>query len=346
MNQKLVSIIIPVYNSEKYLKQCINSIRQQTYKNIEIIVIDDGSTDNSFNIISDLQKKDKRIKKFKIKNGGVSRARNYGIEKSNGNYITFIDSDDWVSNDFVKHAMQYIEEYNIDIVLGGTEKKYVTSNKKYHIKSKDIKIYQNIELKNVENNIIGYKTKETPELEKCFMSGSVCKIFKKNTLEGIKFDEYLKIGEDTIFNIETLRKSKSIGITPEIWYYYRMNENSATKKLNPKFNDEIKKTMKRLKELNVEKNPYYNRLIASLHGIFELYPFHNESSMNFFEQRKYLKNICNDIFWKSELHNIKSNEIMNFKFKVLLILCKKKLYTIIIFMYYVIKLIKNIRKKA
>ena len=96
MNEELISIIVPVYNVEEYLKECIDSIINQTYKRIEIILVDDGSTDKSGKICDDYAKIDKRIKVVHKENGGLSDARNVGISVSSGKYIAFVDSDDWV----------------------------------------------------------------------------------------------------------------------------------------------------------------------------------------------------------------------------------------------------------
>lgn len=97
----LVSVIIPVYNVEKYLRRCLNSVIDQEYKNIEIILVNDGSTDNSLEMAISYKEKDKRIKVFSQENQGLSAARNTGLDKSQGEYIIFIDSDDYVSKDYV-----------------------------------------------------------------------------------------------------------------------------------------------------------------------------------------------------------------------------------------------------
>lgn len=100
-----ISIITPVYNTQKYLKRCIESVLSQTYSNIELLLIDDGSTDESGKICDEYANKDSRVKVFHITNGGPSRARNIGLENATGNYILFVDSDDWVDNQFVSHYL-------------------------------------------------------------------------------------------------------------------------------------------------------------------------------------------------------------------------------------------------
>ena len=100
--EPLISIIVPVYNVEKYLKKCLDSILSQTYKNFEVIIVNDGSPDNSQKIIDEYKKKDKRIIVLEKENGGLSSARNYGIEHANGKYISFVDADDYIEKDYVE----------------------------------------------------------------------------------------------------------------------------------------------------------------------------------------------------------------------------------------------------
>ena len=113
--QDLISIVVPIYNVEKYLEKCINSIIIQTYKNIEIILVNDGSTDSSGKICDIYLKIDKRIKVVHKKNGGLSDARNVGIENAKGKYIAFIDSDDFLDSDFIEILYNLIIEYNADV---------------------------------------------------------------------------------------------------------------------------------------------------------------------------------------------------------------------------------------
>lgn len=341
-----VSVIIPCYNSEKYIKKCLESLQKQTYKKLEIIVIDDGSKDETPKIVTKMSKKDSRIKLFIITNRGVSYARNYGLLKSSGEFITFVDSDDWVSPNFIEHAMIHVEKYDLDIISGGTEKKYFNKSEKFVINSEKIKIYHGKKLKDIENKIIGYNSKNVPELDKCFMSGSVCKIFKKTIIKDIKFDEQIKIGEDTIYNIEALRNSRMIGIVPEIWYYYRMNEESATKKINPNINEQLKKTMIKLEKLNIEKEFCDKRIISSINGIFELFPFHKDAKLSLWKKRKIVKNILGEEYWSKRIKRIDYNEFENIKYKMLLLLVKNKLYTILTILYEIKKIIISKRKKV
>ena len=115
MDKELISVVIPVYNVANYLEKCLNSVQRQTYEKLEIILVDDGSTDNSGEICDRYKEKDTRVQVFHKENGGLSDARNFGISKAKGRYITFIDSDDYVMPNYVKHLFDLISKYNADI---------------------------------------------------------------------------------------------------------------------------------------------------------------------------------------------------------------------------------------
>lgn len=118
-NEPLVSVIVPVYNIEKYVRKCLDSLTSQSYENIEIIVVDDGSTDGSGEICDEIASKDKRVEVFHKKNGGLSSARNYGIKKAKGEYVCLVDGDDYVKRDFAKIMMEGMDRGDVDIVVCG-----------------------------------------------------------------------------------------------------------------------------------------------------------------------------------------------------------------------------------
>ena len=115
----LVSVIVPVYNAQDTIKKCISSLINQQYTNIEILLVDDGSTDNSLFICQQLQLKDSRIRIIEKLNGGVSSARNMGIEHAEGVWILFVDSDDWIDDDLIENYDHFLNEYSADVIIGG-----------------------------------------------------------------------------------------------------------------------------------------------------------------------------------------------------------------------------------
>lgn len=118
MENQLISVIVPIYNVENYLRQCLDSILEQTFHNLEILLVNDGSTDDSGQICQEYLKKDSRIRYFEKENGGLSDARNYdGIERAQGEYLTFIDSDDWVTSTYIEELYIKLQHYNADISI-------------------------------------------------------------------------------------------------------------------------------------------------------------------------------------------------------------------------------------
>lgn len=128
--EKLVSIIIPVYNVQEYLRKCLDSVINQTYKNLEIIIVNDGSTDNSFSICKEYAKKDPRIILLSQENRGLSNARNTGIKKISGNYIYFVDSDDWLRLDAIEESIALAIEYDADLSLVPLQNNMMKMSKK------------------------------------------------------------------------------------------------------------------------------------------------------------------------------------------------------------------------
>lgn len=214
MNLK-VSVIVPIYNVENYVKKCVDSIINQTYDNIEIILINDGSTDNSKKIIDEAYGKRRNVFIYNKKNGGLSSARNYGLKKISGEYVMFVDSDDWIDIDCIDTLVKYIKKYKEpDIIEFG----YRNVNDNGIINESNFK-FLNI---NEKNNIL-----------KEYFYGSniidiVCnKIYKRELFNNIKFIEN-RIHEDYIITPQLLYGSNNICIIQDIFYNYYQRSNSIT----------------------------------------------------------------------------------------------------------------------
>ena len=217
MLNKKVSIIIPIYNTKKeYVSRCLNSCFNQTYNNIEILIINDGSNINYNDIF---EKKDKRIKIFNITNLGVSNARNYGINKSNGYWLFFLDSDDYLNSDSIEKIVNISLE-SFDIIISSTK---INNKQKYFINN-NISIFNNkIDLlKCIFNNKYLYKCVDTPW----------GKLYKKSLIKknNIKFDSNLIESEDGIFNFQAFYYAKKIFLSNEVLYNYRIHSESICNK--------------------------------------------------------------------------------------------------------------------
>ncbi len=213
MENKKISVIVPVYNVEKYLSRCIDSVLQQTYKNFELILIDDGSTDNSSKICDIYAKADDRIKVLHKKNEGVSVARNIGIDIAQGECIFFVDSDDWVSENCLHFLTSAMERNPVQLVAGSFQYR--------SIKCKSHVLPETFWALNKNDNILNLSC----VWNQLFLS----KIIKENNL---KFPLGMKYGEDTLFHREYLKHCEMIYTISDIGYYYNsLNANSASKKI-------------------------------------------------------------------------------------------------------------------
>lgn len=217
----LVSIILPVYNVEKYFEKCINSIMRQTHKNIEIILIDDGSKDSSGVMADNFAQKDKRIKVIHKQNEGVSSARNTGIDISTGEYICFADADDYVAEDYVEYLLNLAYDNNADMAIVPTH--FTT-------------FHQEQVPKEVMNKIDIYTPQEAIEklLYYQIPIGVYCKIFKRSFLgNNLRFIPEIFIGEGFNFGACTLQRANKIAVGyKRIYFYRRDNSDSAMTRFN------------------------------------------------------------------------------------------------------------------
>ena len=221
----LVSVVVPVYNTEDFIDRCLDSIVNQTYKNIEILVIDDGSRDSSSKKCKEWEEKDNRIRFFHKENGGLSDARNFAIDRMNGEYVTFIDSDDFVTNDFVETMLNLIQKNDSDIS--------VCINTLY---------YEDGTLKHAYPNHNGKKiiTKSNFEMleemlyQKSFDTEACIKMFKSELFDDVRFPNG-KLYEDLDTVYKIFLKSKKISyINKEMYYYFKRSSSIVGKPFDKK----------------------------------------------------------------------------------------------------------------
>lgn len=264
---KKISIIIPVYNVSKYIEKCLKSVLKQTMSEIEVIIINDGSTDNSEEIIQEYANQDKRIIYISQKNKGVGEARNKGVEIAKGEYIGFVDPDDCIHNRMYEILYSKAKQYDADIAI--CDNKIVNSDidtkiDDLPITERDINV--NIE-KNVKNNmadfIIRYYYREGK-----YKNHVWDKIFKRDVIKknNIKFGDLKEItGEDTLFAITALAFANNIIYVHNKLYYYYIRKNSIMNTFNI---DKMKKTINFMKQVEnfQEKSKLYNKFELFLSG--------------------------------------------------------------------------------
>lgn len=221
----LVSIIVPVYNGQRYLGECIDSILNQDYENIELIIVNDGSKDASSKIIDEYAKKDKRVKAIYQKNSGVSSARNNGINNANGEYITFVDADDYLEKNYVGYLCNLIVENDADISLTPFPNKVTEGNKKINNKIDDYIVLWSGE--DAIKNMLYYKV-VISSWNKMFS----LKLLKKNK---VSFNTNLSFGEGFDFTIASFQHSNKVAVGHKRVYNYRVdNANSVMTRFSEK----------------------------------------------------------------------------------------------------------------
>lgn len=244
MTNELISIIVPVYKVEKYLERCVRSILNQSYRNLEIILVDDGSPDMCGQICDEMASLDNRIKVYHKENGGISDARNYGVERANGEYIGFVDSDDYIHERMYEELYKAIKKSSTLIVECGLTRIYKNKERPHYI-GEDYFLVINRQ---------GY-LKEFLENKRVY--GSVwCKLIHKDIAKRIKFPTG-KIYEDAFYNLELIKHVDSYTLISGNYYYYYMREGSiVTKPFSPRNMDYIE-IIEKIRDYTLKNFPSY-----------------------------------------------------------------------------------------
>lgn len=301
-----ISIIIPVYNTGEILHNTINSVLNQTYKDFELLLIDDGSKDCSGRICDEYALKDTRIRIFHKKNGGISNARNYGIERSLGEYITFCDHDDLYNPTFLENMIKYAKTTNSDIIKCGINVEYTKHNK--HL------------IRKYCEHIITYKQEELSVQFLDLLSNDILEpiwnaIYKAKVLKEarIKFNEEFKYGgEDFDFNIRLYEQISSISIIPEILYthFIRPSLSTSAKLYNDILSNFITETYKinyyveknQLLNISEQNNKY---LYAYMKRVISFMSYAAKMKKKHFEIKNGIDELQNNCLIKGEFISIK-----------------------------------------
>lgn len=255
MSKPLLSIIVPVYKTEKFLNRCIDSILAQSIQDYEVILVDDGSPDQSPMICDYYVQKDSRIKVIHKQNQGLGMARNTGIGLATGKYLTFLDSDDFVEKDYYENLLVFAEDNNLDLCVAGY---YIadTGRKQKRVDTVEQSLIGKILIDQIQINVLSVKV-ICPDFErKDFFSASVCfAVFSSDILinNNLLFDsEKSFISEDLKFTMCLFRYCQKVGVSEKGGYHYWYNEESLSRGYNPKRFELLEKTVQQLEELCIE----------------------------------------------------------------------------------------------
>lgn len=298
MKNELISIIVPIYNAGKDLEQCIKSIVEQTYKNIEIILVNDGSTDESLSKCREWENKDKRITVIDKENGGLASSRNVGLDTASGEYIGFVDHDDYIEPDMYKTMLNDMNKNDCDIVMCRSCGLYDNGEKRESYKGYDSFLVSGEEA-----------TTRMLNFEKIFCSSVWSKLYKRSIIGDVRFVDEIVLGEDYFFNGRIYPRVKYFYYENKPLYNYRIRDGSMSRnEVNEHFFDKYevaKKLEKYYGQFNFIKEVDINRFIfsTSYEILYNLYVYNGTKE----EKKK----------WRRILRNeLKSYNGLSFKDKI------------------------------
>ena len=297
----LISIVIPIYNAEKYLEECLNSIKNQTYKNFEVIMVNDGSKDDSETICMNFLRSDSRFRYLKKENGGVSSARNVGLDNVEGDYITFIDADDWVDENYLDLLITTVKKNHSDIVVSSY--KQFNNIDIFYLRAYSLqeKYLLNFERMNRDDFLTIFPKLMSTNV--CF-NNAVAKLFRKELVNDLRFDTSIKYGEDLDFYFRLYLNVDSISYVDEPTYIYRSHGDSTTSNFNQEHAEQeltiFKQMYEKIQEIGLPSIHYFNKLKKLLELRIDF--LENKVLLN--EYLDFLKNIGETVTYPNTLISV------------------------------------------
>ncbi len=334
---ELVSIVVPVYNAERFLEECIHSILAQTYTNIELLLVDDGSTDSSVEICKKFADSDKRVCYFESAHEGVSVARNKGIEQAKGKYICFVDSDDLLESDFVETLYSEIQKNEVEIVFCNYQ--YLYSDKKIKKNSRiDVGHYTFRDVANIaidDGTITG------------ILFGSVWgAIYNLDSIRKheVSFDCSIKRNEDGLFNLCLLKQISAFYVTDYDGYLYRQWRKA--KKKDFVIDGEVKKATEKIRECCSEFDDLEKQLkCRNVSAVFWNAMSISKTNRNFFSTCSFLKKYLADHPISDDCECLNMTRINRYK-KVLITMLRKRQVCLFVFsLRYLYPMLKSVLKR-
>lgn len=271
MKNPLVSIIIPIYNTEKYIYECLNSLINQSYSHIEIIVVDDGSTDNSLCLLKELSDKDNRLKVFSQPSQGVSAARNLALSKATGTYVMFVDADDWIDPHTIEKCLQAIGD--ADVCFFAYVREF--SNRSLpKLLFPQTRHFTREACKQLQRRMIGPIGQELANPGMLDSLGTVWgKLYRRDILDGTSFIDLKIIGtaEDSLYNCNAFRKvQKAVYINKAFYHYRKCNSGAETKKYKPQLSQQWNRLFNYMQATvtdEISQKALQNRIALSIIGL-------------------------------------------------------------------------------
>lgn len=326
----LISLIIPCYNAkEEWVKRALNSVRNQTYQKYEALVIDDGSRDECHFILESIVTGDHE-RLITIDNSGAAEARNTGIRESKGEYVCFLDVDDWLADDYLERAVMYQQHSQADMVIGGVAHRdhYDLTECPIRKAHPDYTCFDRKTMSSFIPHLLG------PEYLLHFEDGDikrgpVARLVKKELASVILFSPDITIGEDLIWNINLLSRVQKVCVARECWYYYWTNPDSVTHKYNEKVFPELEKHAVELGKI-IDQNDagtyrsYISHLFEEIRLCWDLC-LRKEKKENIEKYKITISEIYQSVLWKTVCSK-KALQTAPLKRKLIILMCRMKLY--------------------
>ncbi len=341
-----ISIIVPVYNAELYLPECLNSILCQSFHDFEVIIINDGSTDGSFSICEKFAEKDSRINLFSIHNSGVSCARNFGLEKATGEWITFIDSDDWVEADYLEVLLRQTTN-DTDIVMGN----FFFNGRKLKIGRCSREIIRKEDFPSYPQSLMvsDCSKADAIEIDVEILCAACGKLTRRSVIEysDIRFDESLKLNEDGLFHLSCYLRAKDIVIINVPLYHYRILNTSSNRHYREDvieqmnawalgFNKVVDGLPKQIKEDFISLSNYRRYL-----NIINMFFYHEECKLDYHSKVALLSKTLKNY----DYHIYKINSNLLFAKRVEMLLLRLRVVCLLIFFTKVKRIVKKHLRK-
>lgn len=319
----LISIIVPIYNTERYIKNCLNSIINQTYQNLEVILVDDKSTDGTLRVIEQYLG-DKRIKVIKKSvNRGVSNSRNIGLREAKGDYIMFVDSDDYIAPSCVETIYKLSIENSSDIVFFNY-KKVKDFDEKFAIQSSRNGIIQ-FSKDEIRTIISSMLTNTRYKIDPSIFGFSWGKLYRRKVIENIDFNEKIRFREDTLFNIQAYQNAQNIIYCNTQYYFYYVNKDAASFRFFENYELEIEEFFNELREKTnfIDKDTWNICGLYMYMNFLKHYVLHKKTPRRI--SYKLIKDTFNHPMWKNFFENVTYSQI-SLPYRVLVFFFRYKVH--------------------
>lgn len=309
-NEPLISVIIPLYNMERHIERCLNSIVNQQSENIEIIIIDDGSTDKSKQIIDDYARNEPKICVIHQENKGVSAARNAGLKVMKGKYFTFVDADDWVESTLFCDLAKIILNNDFDVVIFSG---YYNTMSQQFVRKNIFDKFTVLEEKDhawVIATAIGF-CNENENRDVVQFGWVASKIYRQSLLGSVHFDETISLGEDSLFTISMLKNAKKVAYVPKRYYHYYIHSQSATHKYQPDVQLQVERMLEKMNTIikdylciELIKQAFFQHIINKMNFCFDACIVNQEGKIGYIRSRDKFFSIINSLTFKNAIRGI------------------------------------------